>query len=189
MKLSKRQTEIIRTATELVSNKGFQSLTTKLLAEKIGISEPALYRHFKNKAEIIQAMIIQFDVDFEAVCNSYSGWDLVKKFFIYRIEQVIAEPQWANIMFSEELFIHTEEYSVLIKEMMHKHRNMIMENLVLAMKTGEIRNDIPPEVIFRMTAGSLRLLIKQWGFSGNAFDLQVQTNILFNAWDVLWKIK
>ena len=92
-------------------------------------------------------------------------------------------------MFSEELFIHTEEYSGLMKEMMHKHRDLIMENIILAMRSGEIRNDIPPEVVFRMTAGSLRLLIKQWGFSGNAFDLQAQSNILFNAWDALWKIK
>ena len=134
-------------------------------------------------------MILQFDVDFEAVRQSCAGWDLVKKFFVRRIQQVIQEPQWASIMFSEELFIHTEEYSALMKAMMHKHRDMILENLVFAMESGEIRKDISPEVIFRMTAGSLRLLIKQWGFSGNAFDLQAQSDILFGAWDSLWKIK
>ena len=129
MELSKRQAEIIKTATEIVSNSGIQSLTTKSLAEKISISEPAIYRHFKNKSEIVRAMIRQFDVDFDAVRCSCSGWDLVKKFFVCRIEQVIDEPQWANIMFSEELFIHTEECSGLMKEMMHKHRDLIMENI------------------------------------------------------------
>ena len=72
---------------------------------------------------------------------------------------------------------------------MHRHRNMIMENLVFAMKNGEIRNDMDPAVIFRMIAGSLRLLIKQWGFSGKSFDLQAESHRLFTAWDVLWKIK
>ena len=104
-------------------------------------------------------------------------------------EQIINAPQWANIIFSEELFLHSNEYSALLKEMMHKHRNLIMEHLVLAVKNGEIRSDIAPADIFRMLAGSLRLLIKQWGFSGKSFDLQAESTMLFNAWDVLWKIK
>ena len=76
-----------------------------------------------------------------------------------------------------------------MKDLMHKHRNMIISNLVIASKAGEIRNDIAPEMVFRMLAGSLRLLIKQYGMSGNAFDLTAQSSILFNTWDVLFKIK
>ena len=64
-----------------------------------------------------------------------------------------------------------------------------MENLVIAVKNDEIRNDIDPAVVFRMIAGSLRLLIKQYGMSGRAFDLYEQSNILFHTWDILFKIK
>ena len=189
MDLSKRQKEIIEEAISLIAQNGIEGLTTKALAAAVGISEPALYRHFASKAGIVRAMIAYFDDDVENLKDSQRGWQFIKAFFAHRIELVSTKPALANIIYSEELFVHHSDYAGLMKEMMHKHRNMIMENLVLAMKTGEIRNDIPPEVIFRMTAGSLRLLIKQWGFSGNAFDLQVQSNILFNAWDVLWKIK
>ena len=38
-------------------------------------------------------------------------------------------------------------------------------------------------------AGSLRLLIKQYGMSGNAFDLCSESTILFDTWDTLFKIK
>ncbi|MBQ9771473.1 MAG: helix-turn-helix transcriptional regulator, partial [Lentisphaeria bacterium] len=60
-----------------VSINGIQALTTKSLAEYIGISEPALYRHFKNKSEIIRAMLMQFDVDLESLRRKHSGWELV----------------------------------------------------------------------------------------------------------------
>jgi len=73
--------------------------------------------------------------------------------------------------------------------MMHKHRNMIMENIVIASKAGIIRSDIAPEMIFRMLAGSLRLLIKQYGMSGNAFDLCAESTTLFHTWDMLFKVK
>ena len=73
MEFSKRQTEIIKAAVQIVSINGIQALTTKSLAEYIGISEPALYRHFKNKSEIIRAMLMQFDVDLESICRNRSG--------------------------------------------------------------------------------------------------------------------
>ena len=50
-------------------------------------------------------------------------------------------------------------------------------------------NNLAPEMIFRMLAGSLRLLIKQYGMSGNAFDLCSESTILFDTWDTLFKIK
>lgn len=76
-----------------------------------------------------------------------------------------------------------------MKKMMHKHRNMVLENIVIASKDEIIRNDIAPEMVFRLLAGSLRLLIKQYGMSGPTFDLCEQSNDLFQTWDVLFKIK
>ena len=178
-----------RTAILLISQYGIEGLTTKALAGAVGISESALYRHFSGKGEIIRAMITHFDSGVESLQITPSSWQFIKDFFAHRINQVIEEPALANIMYSEELFIHNREYADLMKDLMHKHRNMIISNLVIASKAGEIRNDIAPEMEFRMLAGSLRLLIKQYGMSGNAFDLTAQSSILFNTWDVLFKIK
>ncbi|MBQ7402299.1 MAG: TetR/AcrR family transcriptional regulator [Lentisphaeria bacterium] len=189
MDLSKRQKEIIDAAVSLIAKNGIEGLTTKALAASVGISEPALYRHFANKAEIIRAMIACFDDDLENLQNNQSGWQFIKAFFAHRIERVRSEPALANIIYSEELFIHNSEYADLMKKMMQKHRNMIMDNIVIAVKQGIIRSDIAPEMVFRMLAGSLRLLIKQYGMSGNAFDLYDQSNSLFHTWDVLFKIK
>ena len=189
MDWSKRQKEIIDAAISLIAQNGIEGLTTKALAAAVGISEPALYRHFSNKAEIVQAVIGCFDDDVENLKNTQRGWQFIKAFFAHRIEQVKNEPALANMIYSEELFIHNSDYADLMKEMMHKHRNMIMENIVIASKNGVIRNDIAPEMIFRMLAGSLRLLIKQYGMSGNAFDLCSESTILFDTWDTLFKIK
>ena len=189
MELSKRQKEIIEAAICLIAQNGIEGLTTKALGAAVGISEPALYRHFANKAEIVRAMMAYFDADVENLKNTQRGWQFVKAFFAHRIEQVRTRPALANIIYSEELFIHNAEYAGLMKEMMHTHREMLMENIVIASKTGLVRNDIAPEMIFRMLAGSLRLLIKQYGMSGNSFDLCAESTILFNTWDVLFTVK
>ena len=58
MIFSKRQIEIIEAATKLIGEKGIQNLTTKNLAAEMGFSEPALYRHFKSKTDILQSVLV-----------------------------------------------------------------------------------------------------------------------------------
>ncbi|NLB03802.1 MAG: TetR/AcrR family transcriptional regulator, partial [Bacteroidales bacterium] len=55
-----RQTEIVETALNLINENGIQGLTIKNLSKKIGISEPAIYRHFENKIEILLAVLDTF---------------------------------------------------------------------------------------------------------------------------------
>ena len=81
MDWSKRQKEIIEAAISLIAQNGIEGLTTKALAAAVGISEPALYRHFSNKAKIVQAVIGCFDDDVENLKNTQRGWQFIKAFF------------------------------------------------------------------------------------------------------------
>ena len=54
---SKRQQEIIESAGKLLIEKGIKGLTTKNLAQEMGFSESALYRHFNNKEDIIVLLL------------------------------------------------------------------------------------------------------------------------------------
>ena len=56
---TKRQNEIIQTSIKLISDKGIQNFTTKSLASLLGISEPAIYRHFSSKREILLSILQQ----------------------------------------------------------------------------------------------------------------------------------
>ena len=55
--LSKRQSEIINTAVRLIGEGGIQALTIKKLSSEIGVAESALYRHFKNRTEILETLL------------------------------------------------------------------------------------------------------------------------------------
>lgn len=55
-----RQIEIMEAATARIDKYGIQNLTIKTLAADIGLSEPALYRHFKSKNEILLCLLHYF---------------------------------------------------------------------------------------------------------------------------------
>ena len=54
--LSARQEEIIDTAIKLIDAGGIQNLTMKNIARQMGFSEPAIYRHFESKLDLLLAM-------------------------------------------------------------------------------------------------------------------------------------
>ncbi len=53
IEFSKRQLEIIQAAIELLNEKGYNELTLRDIAKKLGVKAPAIYWHFKNKALLI----------------------------------------------------------------------------------------------------------------------------------------
>ena len=52
-----RKSQIVAEATGLFSRDGYDRVTIKALAAACGITEPALYRHFKSKRDIYNAVL------------------------------------------------------------------------------------------------------------------------------------
>ncbi len=185
MDLTKRQNEIIDAAVTLIAAGGIQNLTVKHLADALGITEPAIYRHFKNKSEIVKTMIAGFDEAVPAEMTDLQGFDAIAAFIRNRIRQVEARPPLARILFAEELFMGDGEFSGQMLAMMHRHKAALELRFCEAQSLGEIRTEIPADTLFRLVFGPVRLLIKQWGMSRGAFDLSAKGEELIAALKLL----
>ena len=51
-----RKEEIVLVTLELAAEKGLANVSMSMIADKIGIKEPSLYKHFASKEEIVEAM-------------------------------------------------------------------------------------------------------------------------------------
>jgi AcrR family transcriptional regulator len=56
-RVADRRGIILDAATHLFSREGYERVTTKQLAQSSGVTEPALYRHFKSKEDIYDAVL------------------------------------------------------------------------------------------------------------------------------------
>ena len=187
MELTKRQNEIIDTAVRLIARRGIRELTIKHLAAEIGVTEPALYRHFPNKAEIVRTMIARFDEDVPAGKSRKKGFNAVRAFFDARVELLLAEPALAKVMFCEEFFLDDPDFTEQMTAMMHRHKEWMEMRLAEGVASDRIRSGIPSDTLFRLTVGPVRLLFKQWGMSGMKFDLRAECTKLLNSLELLLK--
>lgn len=176
MELSERQQQIINTSIKLIAHHGIQTMTIKNIAREIGVSEPAIYRHFTSKADIIYAIMDYFDHYSLEVCETIenSDGDAISRmdiFFQNRYHFFADHPELTKVMFSEEAFQYDPQLSRKIMQIMHKHREILLDIIEQGQIDGLIRTDIGFDHIFHIVIGSMRLLVDRWCFSNFSFDI------------------
>ena len=173
---TKRQQQIIEAAIKIIAVNGIQNLTIKTLANKVGVTEPALYRHFDNKLEILKAIISYFQNKMkpaiEKLNRSAKALDKIEKFILEHLRIINSNPDFAKVIFSEANFQNEETLILKVNNMMKKSHKILETVVQKGQNNGEIRNDISSLSIVRMIIGSLRLLVTQWSMSGMIFNLQ-----------------
>jgi len=70
-----RKEQILQFATEAFSRDGYDRVTVKQLADKCGITEPAVYRHFESKDAIYVAVLESLPKDC-AIRSCLTDWQM-----------------------------------------------------------------------------------------------------------------
>lgn len=171
-----RQQEIIEAALHLISTKGIQGLTIKNLAKSISVTEPAIYRHFENKFEILVSILELFQSKsisfFKAEMNN-PGTSLQKidHLFETHFQNFYQMPPLASVVFSEEIFRNEEKIINKIKGMIENTNEILTLIIKQGQINGEIRKDIEADHLTIIILGAMRLYIKKWQLSNYSFDL------------------
>ncbi len=184
--LTKRQIEIIDKSIEIIGTKGIQGLTIKNLSKEIGISEPAIYRHFESKTDILLAILKNFeemslfmDETLKKIDDTAIG--KIQFMFAKIIEIFSKEPAHISVVFSEELFKNEEILKEKIIEIMNMKEKAIEDIIAEGQKKEEIRNDIDNKTLALIVIGSLRFRMKQWDLRNQHTNLQGEGQNLING--------
>ena len=183
---TKRQIEITEVALELISEKGIQGLTIKNLAKKIGITEPAIYRHYNSKTDILIAVLDLFKQNteqlFEKELNTDSkAIDKIEHLFTRHFASFSATPSLVSVIFSEEIFRNEPVLIAKISEVIGKNDKILTTIIVNGQKSGEIRTDIEAKHLSTIMMGTLRLFVKKWQFSAYSYNLPKEGKKLIDS--------
>jgi len=184
--LTNRQVEIINKSIDIIAVKGIQGLTIKNLSNEIGISEPAIYRHFKSKTDILLAILDNFHEMSSFFNDSFKNMNdttIGKIQFMFNkiIEIFSMEPAHISVVFSEELFKNEKILKDKIVEVMNSKEKIIEDLILEGQNSGEIRLDIDNKTLALITIGALRFRIKQWDLKNQYLNLQKETQELIEA--------
>jgi AcrR family transcriptional regulator len=192
MDLSDRQIEIIQAATKLIGVGGVQSLTTKTLAAEIGFSEPALYRHFSDKNEILKSVLLFYKEQLRSglqqiIESGISEIEKIKAIIDFQFGHFTKNPAVIMVIFSETSFQHDNVLSQIVSEIM-KQKHLSVANIIgKGQEDGSIRSDISKEQLATVFMGSMRFTILRWRLSNFQFDLLPEGTQLWSTIELLIK--
>jgi AcrR family transcriptional regulator len=186
MAFTSRQKDIIDSSVKLIAERGIQALTMKNLSKIIGISEPAIYRHFENKMEILLGILSFFDQNnkllFESVIKlNIRAIEKLEAVFLQHFKEFKANPALSVALFSEEMFQNDEQLTHKVFYIMSNVQSYIVNILQDGYEKNEFRNDIPAEHLSILIMGTLRLLVTRWRLSHFEFDLEDEGIKLWNS--------
>ncbi|MBW7890337.1 MAG: TetR/AcrR family transcriptional regulator [Chitinophagaceae bacterium] len=174
---SDRQIEIMEAAMEIIDRRGIQELTTKNLAQDIGLSEAALYRHFESKHAILLGLMNHFTGEMKdrvvaiASKEERSPSELIRDIFLSQLKTFVQKPAIVQIIFAEGIFQFNKELMQKVADMMEMMQQQLERIIKQGQQDGSFRDFAGPSTLATIIMGSMRLAVMKWKVMGHKTDL------------------
>jgi AcrR family transcriptional regulator len=179
-----RQGQIIEAALELIGTEGVYALSIVGIAERVGIVPSALYRHFKSKDDVLDAVLELIKrrllVNVTQVRKETSGALQRLKSLLMRHVRMLSENRAIPyIMFSDGVYTGRPERKAKVAEIMTSYLGSIQKIIEEGKKEGTIREDVVPTTASVMFLGMILPAAVLWNVSEGGFDMIAHAE---NAW-------
>jgi AcrR family transcriptional regulator len=156
---AERRTQIAQAALRIISTRGVRRLTSAALAEEVGIADGTIFRHFKDKNEIVDAAIGLFEEAIEGAFPPGEGAPLERlgSFVVMRLALVRNQPEILRLAFNDRLAEAAgQEGAARVGRIVERSLTFVRRCLAEAQERGEITRDAPLALLVWVVTGVIR---------------------------------
>ncbi|MFP4599656.1 MAG: TetR/AcrR family transcriptional regulator [Persicimonas sp.] len=152
-----RRREIAGAALQILAEGGLHQLTTAALAERVGLAEGTIFRHFDDKAGIISAAteLVEQMFDQALPAEDTEPLERLGAFVRMRLQLVELHPGIQRIMFSDRLATCGSAEAVeRVDRLKQRAIDFMLDALREARDQGLLREDIEVDALLLMVHGT-----------------------------------
>jgi AcrR family transcriptional regulator len=169
-----RQAMIIDEAIKIIHTGGYQALSIREIAKQVKISEPAIYRHFLNKEDIILGILNRM-LEFDLLLNNNiaaakSARQKIRQFVLFHFEFLEKNHEMTSVLFSEEMYNQSEILKKRLMYIIKKRKELLKSILDEAKNSGELI-DVDTNELLSIVLGVIRMIVMEWRLSNFSFSL------------------
>jgi len=142
-----RKRQIIKSTVEIMSEAGVAGATTARIAADVGVSEPALYRHFKNKQGMLLAALD--DISARLIVHTVSAAegedDVVMQLRLMSAafyDFVMSNPEETRVLFEVVSAVRGADMRTAVRERFAQLLAVIEAVLIDGVDRGALREDL-----------------------------------------------
>jgi len=171
-----RQEQIAQAALDVIGEKGFHGLSIAAIAQRVGIVPSAVYRHFKGKDAVLDAVLGLLQkrlMENVAATLEETQPPLERlKSLLLRHARMLAETRAIpQVILSDGMYAEHPERKDRVRQIMEGYLGEVQKMIRKGQKDGVIRRDVEPATAARMFLGILLPAAVLEHMSNGAFDV------------------
>ncbi len=179
--VEERKEEVFYVISQIIAEKGLSEVSTVEVARRLGVSQPAIYKYFKNKDDMIVYYIQHLkDSLNEIIKKAEKGKTAEEKLRIILSEHFRLLERTKilpRVVFSDIIYVGNPEKKSKLKEAVFLYRNGIKNIISEGIKNGEIK-DIDPEFGVRVVIGGILSSTLFWMLDDMKFRIIEEVDFL-----------
>lgn len=178
-----RQREIVNTVIALAYKQGPDTITTQAIADRIGITQGAIFRHFPDKESIWLAVFDWLSKSLgAALTTAIAGVDSplakIERMFIAHVAFIAAHPGVARIMFHELQYPGDTPVRARVRTLISAYRKRLASLFTQAKARNELPADLNVTLAPVLFIGAVQGLVIQASLAGNETEMMEQARQL-----------
>ncbi len=181
--IEERKEEVFSAINQIIAEKGLSEVSTTEVAKKLGVTQPAIYKYFNSKDEMIIYYLDYLEQYLKSIIKNAKEKKQIEDQLksIYRdylsfIEKTKIIPR---IIFSDVIYIGDNRKREKLKTIIQTFEKDIKEILKNGQKNG-LFNNYDIDTLLKFYIGALMSETSHWMLSNMSYQLSNQADILFN---------
>lgn len=156
-----RQAELADAALRLIATKGLTALSTRALADEVGLTTGAIFRHFRSLEDLLEAVVARVEVVLDSTFPAAEGTPLERlaSFVEERTSAVTDREGIVRLVLSDQLHLALPRRGAeRLDACVQKTRVFLVATLREAQDLGEVRDDVTAEALALIVMGTIQAL-------------------------------
>ncbi|OIQ07546.1 TetR/AcrR family transcriptional regulator [Neomoorella thermoacetica] len=163
-----RQQQIIAAALDIIAKHGLANLTTAAIAQEVGFSEGAIFKHFPGKEAILAAAVKSVGGRLASQAAAIAGrkdvppGEKLQLILDLHLSLAATSPAMPRILFSDELYTSYASLKEIIRGIIAGYTRTLEAIFNEGMETGEFKRFFPAHTLAFIFIGLIQSTIIRW---------------------------
>jgi TetR/AcrR family transcriptional regulator len=172
-----RREEIIQAVLDLAAEQGVKHLTTQAIADRVGIAQPTVFRHFKTRDAILHAVMETVGTAMLAVATGVLAGRgpadrRLRQLLCRQLEFISRRRGVPRVLFSERLHHEDPGLKAVVRRVMDNYTGKVADLIAAGQAEGRFRRELDPREAAMLIVALIQGLMMRWSISDFALDLE-----------------
>jgi AcrR family transcriptional regulator len=182
-----RQKQIANAASKVIIKYGSEHVTVKRIAKEVGISETAIYRHFKSKREILSFLIDDIEKTLLSEikpnsANKVITFEVLESIFQAHMNSIIQRRGVSFQIISEIISLGSKNLNKQVYNVINKYIEGIKYILEAGYESGAIKKNIDLDATAFIFYGMVQGLVNMWALCNYNFNTEERFLALWHTY-------